>query len=121
MGRHQARLEHKGALLGRIVDIGAELYAMSCACVHAQTLAAEAPERREELDELAGLFCAQARRRADALFAQLWSNDDDASYRAAQQVLEGRYEFFERDLADPAGDGPMLPEHPPAAKARARA
>src|SRR3954469_15790563 len=39
MGRHQARLERKGALLGRIVDIGAELYAIACACVYADTLA----------------------------------------------------------------------------------
>ena len=37
MGRYQARLEHKGHLLGRIVDIGAELYAIACACVYAQT------------------------------------------------------------------------------------
>jgi hypothetical protein len=25
-------------------------------------------------------------------------------------VLEGRYEFFEHDVVDPAGSGPMLPE-----------
>ena len=44
MGRHQAKLERKGALLGRIVDIGAELYAIACACVYAQTLAEEQAE-----------------------------------------------------------------------------
>jgi hypothetical protein len=120
MGRHQARLERKGALLGRLVDIGAELYAIACACVHAQTLAAERPERREELAELAALFCGQARRRADALFAQLWANDDEAHYRAAQQVLDGRYEFFEEDVLDPAGDGPTMPEHEPPAPAGAQ-
>src|SRR5687767_12191648 len=37
MGRHQAGLERRQAVLGRIVDIGAELFAISAACVYAQT------------------------------------------------------------------------------------
>jgi alkylation response protein AidB-like acyl-CoA dehydrogenase len=111
MGRYQARLEQKGRLLGRIVDIGAELYGMACACVYADTLGREHPERRQEAVELADLFCGQARRRADRLFAELWANDDSAQYAAAQQVLSGRYEWFERDVLDPAGSGPMMPGH----------
>jgi alkylation response protein AidB-like acyl-CoA dehydrogenase len=111
MGRYQARLEQKGRLLGRIVDIGAELYAMACACVYADTLGREQPDRRQEAVELADLFCGQARRRADRLFTELWSNDDAAQYEVAQQVLSGRYEWFERDVLDPAGDGPMMPRH----------
>ncbi|WP_369255147.1 acyl-CoA dehydrogenase family protein [Geodermatophilus amargosae] len=109
MGRYQARLERKGELLGRIVDIGAELYAMSCACVYADTLAREHPDRRQEAVELADLFCGQARRRADRLFTELWANDDETRYRVAQQVLSGRYAWFEDDVLDPAGDGPMMP------------
>ncbi len=34
----------------------------------------------------------------------------------AQEVLDGRYEFFEDDVLDPAGDGPMIPEHEPTAE-----
>ena len=30
-------------------------------------------------------------------------------------MLEGRYEFFEHDVIDPAGDGPMIPETRPLA------
>jgi alkylation response protein AidB-like acyl-CoA dehydrogenase len=117
MGRYQARLEQKGHLLGRIVDIGAELYAIACACVYADTIGRERPDRRQEAIELADLFCGQARRRADRLFAELWANDDHAQYEAAQQVLSGRYAWFEEDVLDPAGDGPMMPAHePPAAE-----
>jgi alkylation response protein AidB-like acyl-CoA dehydrogenase len=111
MGRHQARLEQKGHLLGRFVDIGAELYAIACACVYADTIGRERPERRQEAVELADLFCGQARRRADRLFAELWSNDDSAQYKAAQEVLAGRYAWFEEDVLDPAGEGPMMPAH----------
>jgi alkylation response protein AidB-like acyl-CoA dehydrogenase len=109
MGRYQARLERKGRLLGRIVDIGAELYAIACTCVYADTIARKRPERRQEAFELADLFCGQARRRADRLFRELWDNDDDDQYKVAQQVLSGRYEWFEQDVLDPAGDGPMMP------------
>jgi hypothetical protein len=116
MGRHQARLERKGALLGRIVDIGAELYAVACACTYASTLAAEDAPHAEAVYELADLFCTQARRRAERLFAELFDNDDDPQYGRAQAVLDGRYVFFEHDVIDPAGSGPMIPEHPAPAR-----
>ena len=45
MGRWQARLEHKQAFLGRIVDIGAELFAMAACCSRAEMLLRTAPER----------------------------------------------------------------------------
>ena len=115
MGRYQAKLEQKGSLLGRIVDIGAELYAIASACTYASTLAEDDPQNKDAIFELADLFCNQARRRADALFHALWANDDDAQYKVAQSVLKGRYEFFEHDVLDPAGDGPMIPEHEPTA------
>jgi hypothetical protein len=102
VGRYQARLEHRGALLGRIVDIGAELFAIAAACTYAVTLAAENPAQRDAIYELADLFCRQARRRAKTLLHQLWANDDDAQYRVAQSVLDGRYAFLQRDIADPA-------------------
>jgi hypothetical protein len=112
MGRYQARLERKGRLLGRIVDIGAELYGITCACVYADTIAREQPGRGQQAVELADLFCGQARRRADRLFTELWANDDEAQYAVAQQVLAGRYGWFEDDVLDPAGDGPMMPTRP---------
>ncbi|WP_138731836.1 acyl-CoA dehydrogenase family protein [Modestobacter excelsi] len=115
MGRYQARLEREGRLLGRIVDIGAELYGIACACVYAQTVAREDPDRRQSVVELADLFCGQARRRADRLFAELWANDDDAQYRIAQDVLASRYDWFEQDVLDPAGNGPMMPAPAPPA------
>src|SRR3954449_10266581 len=48
MGRWQAGLEKRQAFLGRIVDIGAELFAISAAVVHAKTLGT--PEAAERAD-----------------------------------------------------------------------
>jgi hypothetical protein len=103
MSRWQAKLEKKQSFLGRIVDIGAELYAIACACVYAQTLKADDPANAAQYDELADLFCTQARRRVDRLLHDLWFNDDADNYDAAMRVLEGRYRAFESDLVDPAG------------------
>jgi hypothetical protein len=102
MGRYGARLEYRGHLLGRMVDIGAEIFAVAAACVYADTLGREGPERKADAFELADLFCRQARRRAGALFQSLHENDDTFNYRAAQEVLDGRYAWLEDGLLDPA-------------------
>jgi hypothetical protein len=109
MNRYQAKMERKQAFLGRIVDIGSELYAIAAACVYAKTIEQEHPERAEQARELADLFCRQARRRADILFEELWHNDDDLNTKRAFGVLDGRYTWVEEGIIDPSGDGPMIP------------
>ena len=112
MSRWQAKLERKQAVLGRLVDIGAELFAISATVVYATTVAREQPERAESAAELADLFCRQSRRRIDALFASLWANDDDQAYGLAQQTLKGRYTWLEEGIIDPSGAGPMIAGQP---------
>ena len=102
MGRWQAKLEKRQAVLGRIVDIGAELFAMSAAVVYADTIRVEQPQRATEAAELADLFCKQSQRRVGTLFQSLWSNEDVENYALAQGVLEGRYEFIEEGILDPS-------------------
>ena len=98
MSRYGAGLERRQMFLGRIVDIGAELYAITAACVYARMLAEN--EGRSDAVELAELFARQARLRIDQLFAGLWHNGDSRNYTAAQQMLEGRYSWLEDGLVD---------------------
>ncbi|HET6867339.1 MAG TPA: acyl-CoA dehydrogenase family protein, partial [Solirubrobacteraceae bacterium] len=109
MARWQAKLEYKQTFLARVVDIGAELFAIASTVCYADTIGRETPQRKAEAIELAQLFCAMARRRADAMFEELFDNDDDDRYKAAQKVLDGRYEWLEEGVVDPSGDGPMVP------------
>jgi alkylation response protein AidB-like acyl-CoA dehydrogenase len=102
MARWQGAMERKQAFLGRIVDIGADLWAMSATVSRAKMLGTE------EAGELADLFCGQARRRVDMAFHDLWHNDDDQEYAAAQRVLDGRYAFLEEGILDPSGDLPLI-------------
>jgi alkylation response protein AidB-like acyl-CoA dehydrogenase len=112
MGRWQAKLEKKQAFLGRIVDIGAELFAISSAVVYARTLRSEHPERADQALELADGFCRQSRRRVDVLFSSLWANDDGANHQLARQVLDGRHAWIEEGIIDPSGPGPMVAGQP---------
>jgi alkylation response protein AidB-like acyl-CoA dehydrogenase len=117
MTRYQARLEQKQEVLGRIVDIGAELFAISSAAVYAQTIRTEQPARGDSAVALADTFCKQARRRADDLFASVFSNDDDANYALAQAVVDGQHEWLEEGIVDPAelgadAGGPQIAGQP---------
>ncbi|MFI7600254.1 acyl-CoA dehydrogenase family protein [Actinoplanes sp. NPDC049681] len=100
MSRWQGKLEHKQGFLGRIVDIGAELFAMSATCVRARAERRDRPEGAE----LADLFCRQARLRAEALFTALWDNTDALDVKAARRVLDGRYAFLEDGMVVPPSD-----------------
>ena len=111
MARWQGRLERKQGFLGRLVDIGAELFAMSAVCVRAQMDAAEDPGGRGKTGaELAGAFCAQARQRVDELFGQLWKNTDTADAALARRVMSGRYTWLEQGIIDPSIPGPWVAE-----------
>src|SRR5450755_696109 len=110
MARWQAGTEDHGAFLGRIVDIGAELFAISAAVVYTQTQMRDHPERATETQELAQAFCNQAQHRTERLFHKLWDNADAANHRLALDVLGGRHAWLEAGVIDPsAGDGPMVP------------
>jgi alkylation response protein AidB-like acyl-CoA dehydrogenase len=86
MVRFGPKLEKRQAVLGRLVDIGAELFAMAVTSSRAVALA-----KRGEPGalEVADVFCRQSRRRVESLFRQVIRNDDRATYRLAQQVLKG--------------------------------
>jgi hypothetical protein len=83
---------------------------MSAACVRAQMDAADAAgtDRGAAAFELAGLFCEQARLRAEELFGQLWKNSDAADSALARQVLKGRYTWLEEGIVDPSIPGPWI-------------
>ncbi|MEU7898355.1 acyl-CoA dehydrogenase family protein [Nonomuraea sp. NPDC049152] len=105
MSRWQGGLEHKQAFLGRVVDIGAELFAMTAICVRADEDSRDLGRRPVEL---ADAFCRQASDRVDALFDRLWRNTDAQDVRVARYLLEGRYTFVEEGVLDPSIDGPWI-------------
>jgi alkylation response protein AidB-like acyl-CoA dehydrogenase len=107
MLRHGPKLERQQLLLGRFVDIGTELFAITATCARAQSLQSEGDTARaREALELADYFCREARLRIERHFRGVRRNADGAGYRLAQRVLEGRLEFVEHGVVGkPFGGG----------------
>ncbi|MFE9255985.1 acyl-CoA dehydrogenase family protein [Streptomyces sp. NPDC006879] len=112
MSRWQGRMESKQGFLGRLVDIGAELFAMSAACVRAEHLRASGDHGREAY-QLADAFCQQSRLRVEELFGRLWNNTDDLDHKLVDGVLGGAYDWLERGVVDPSGEGPWIADASP--------
>lgn len=112
MSRWQGKMELKQAFLGRIVDIGAELFAMSAVCVRAELLRTTTDHGREA-HQLADAFCRQSRLRVDELFGRLWANTDDVDRKVVDGVLAGSYTWLEEGILDPSDDGPWIADTTP--------
>ena len=102
MVRFGLGLEKRQAVLGRLVEIGAELFAMSASCSRAQMLqtskSAEDRARGSQAKDLADIFCRLARRRIQDRFRSLFRNDDVPVYRIAQRVLSNELVWLEEGL-----------------------
>ncbi|MFI6932799.1 acyl-CoA dehydrogenase family protein [Streptomyces sp. NPDC050287] len=104
-----ARLDERQRFLGRIVDIGAELYAMTVSCVYARALdGVDGPP-----GELADAFCRHARLRVGELLDRLDNNTDEADREVTGRVLDGRYAWLEDGVVDPSVDGAWIAEPDP--------
>jgi alkylation response protein AidB-like acyl-CoA dehydrogenase len=98
MVRFGPKLEKRQAVLGRLVEIGAELLAITAACSRAQAMVKQDSSNRGPV-ELADLFSRQARRRVEDRFAAVFDNDDLAAYAVAQQVIRDEHTWLEQGMA----------------------
>ncbi|GAB3170376.1 acyl-CoA dehydrogenase family protein [Myceligenerans halotolerans] len=107
MARWQARLDRKQVLLGHVVDIGAELFAMSAVCTRAEAM------RRKDSGagavRLADAYCEQARLRVAESFRGLRSSTARTDTRLARAVMDGRVRWLEDGIVDQSeGTGPWI-------------
>jgi hypothetical protein len=89
---HRQGLQKKQLVLGRLVDCGAELFAMTA--VIAQASAADEPQAVE----LADLFCRLARRRLQQLRRNLYCNDDRRLRPLVKKILPGEVAWLEDNI-----------------------
>jgi hypothetical protein len=109
MSRWQAKMEYHQSFLGRIVDIGAELFAMAAACSRARMLRDDDPAQGKAAFDLADAFCRQSRIRVDELFGRLWANTDDTDKDIAAATLDGDFTWLEAGVIDQSeGTGPWI-------------
>ena len=91
------QLEKRQVLLGRIADIGSDLFALSATCVYAQWRLREGEVEAKVL-ALVDDFALQARARIEANFRGVHDNSDQSGYDLAQQIVAGEHEWLEQGI-----------------------
>ncbi|MEM1294848.1 MAG: acyl-CoA dehydrogenase family protein [Verrucomicrobiota bacterium] len=86
MMRYGPKLEKKQVQLGRFVDIGAELFAMSVTCARAQQVLDDGEDEETVLRSMR-YFCRNSRTRISTLFANARQNADGEGYALAKSLL----------------------------------
>jgi hypothetical protein len=107
MVRFGPGLERRQAVLFRVVEIGAELFAIAAACARAQMLSRQG---RPEGLALADAFCREARTRVRQRFGELFGPHDRALAKVAAQVMDGRHTWLEAGIIDPLAPEPVTAE-----------
>jgi len=102
MAKHGPALEKRQLLLGRLVDIGTELFSITAAVLYADALIKRADplHPRAELEALVTCFVANARGRIAAAFTGLGRNQDGRNYRLAQELLDGRHAYLGKGIVE---------------------
>jgi len=97
MVRFGPKLEKRQQVLFRLVDIGAELLAISASCAKALQMVKRDPSNRGPV-RMADVFSRQSRRKVHQLFGSVFDNDDVATYRLAREVLDGTHAWLEEGI-----------------------
>ena len=97
MVRFGPGLEKRQAVLGRLVDIGAELFVMTAVVARAEMLAERGGEEKG-MQALADAHCRRARRRIGERFRTLFRNDDKATYAIARRFLDAELTWLEHGI-----------------------
>lgn len=97
MAAYREKLEARQMILGRLMDIGTDLFAISAICSYAAHLRDKNPDDTSP-SELADYFCVMARRRIAEKFSALNDNDDRHANKIAKNVIDGDMKWLEQGV-----------------------
>ncbi len=81
------KLEREQLLLGRLVDIGTELFALAAACAHTQSLIDQASPEAGRALEITEYLCIRGEHRIANYFNELDHPADHPGYKLAQNLM----------------------------------
>jgi alkylation response protein AidB-like acyl-CoA dehydrogenase len=91
------KLERRQVILGRLVEVGTELFAMATVCSKAVSQEKLNPDEKGSR-ELANLFCHQSRIRIYQYFCGVCWNTDVADSKAAAKAMDEQYAWLEKGI-----------------------
>lgn len=92
MAANGPKLERRQVLLGHLMDIGTDLFAMAATCSYAASLG------EPSAVELADLFCRRTKVRVRETFGRLRRGDERATRGIAKGVLAGKLRWMEEGI-----------------------
>jgi alkylation response protein AidB-like acyl-CoA dehydrogenase len=96
MGMYQEKLERKQVLLGHLMEIGTELFAMSATCSYAMHLASH--HQGEGPMDLADYFCRESTRRIEDHFRNLSTGNERLMNDLGKKALAGDFAWMEEGI-----------------------
>lgn len=97
MAVYQQGLEKRQMILGRLVEIGTDLFAMAATCSYAQALHSKKTEDSSPI-KIADYFCDMARRRIADRYRLLDNNDDKKANDLAKTILQNEARWLEEGV-----------------------
>ena len=92
MAANGPKLERRQILLGHLMDIGTELFAMGATCAYAKSLG------EPSAIELADLHCRRAEKTIREAFGRLRHGEERATRRVAKRVMAGDLRWMEEGI-----------------------
>lgn len=96
MARYQKKLEHKQMILGRLMDIGTDLFVMAATCSYAIMLSKK--QNNDSAIDLAHYFCELAERRINQNFNDLTDNEDAQTNAIAKRIVNKEFKWLEEGI-----------------------
>jgi hypothetical protein len=114
MAKFQQKMEYEQLLLANFVDIGVDLFAMSASLAYAEKFLAKDPSNQSP-QELADLFCKNARIRIGENFRRVKDNHNRTFNKVTNSLMEGKYRWLLTDIYKEFPEGYAPGEYNPAA------
>jgi len=100
MAKYGPKLEKEQIILGNFVDIGVDLFVMGSVLSYADHLVAQNPADQTP-QELADLYCCEARRRIEANFRAAKSNFNRSYNKVAGLLMDGKLDWLAEGAMNP--------------------
>jgi hypothetical protein len=97
MGKYKEKLEFEQLILANFVDIGVDLFVMGCVLANTEHLLAQ-NKNDQSPQELADLFCENARKRIEANFRAVKENHNRSFNKVADSLMSGKYRWLSKDV-----------------------
>ncbi|MFP4502314.1 MAG: acyl-CoA dehydrogenase family protein [Candidatus Hydrogenedentota bacterium] len=97
MAKYGPKLEYEQLLLANAVEVGVQVFVMTATLANAERLMNKNPGDRSP-DELADLFCREARVKIEQNFKALKKNHNKLYTKVGNGVMEGKYDWLATDV-----------------------